>query len=368
MLSSRNKRHPSQIQLMKTRSLLAPRSLSLFLAALAISLPPVASKAQASASSTNAAGGSPIRIGGSSTVFPIMNAAIKAYRAAGNRNPIDLRETGTSGGFRAFCQGKLDIANASRPISRSELKECEKRRVVFIELPIAFDALTVVVHPRNTWTKSISLKQLGTLWNRRAQGRIQRWNQVNSSWPDRPIKLCGPGTDSGTYDFFNKAVNGDPTNSRQDYTASEDDTVIAKCVAQHPGALGYFGFSYAVANRNQLRTVPIATASGAITPSRSSVQSGRYPLARPLFLYMNDKSLFARKEVQQFTSFTIRNGLRFVEQAGEIPLPSSTYQLVESKLYKRITGTAFTGDLPVGITIGEVLRRSFDRTRLPQYR
>lgn len=309
-----------------------------------------------------------VRIGGSSTVFPILREAIQAFRAAGNKGAIDLRETGSTDGFRRFCRGLLEIANASRPINKRELKNCADSGVIFLELPIAFDALTVVVHPSNTWATQISLKQLNTLWSRQAQGRINRWNQVNSTWPNRPIKLCGPGSDSGTFDFFNKAVSGDPTNSRRDYAASEDDTIIARCVSRNPGALGYFGFSYYQANRNQLRALPINTATGAIQPSRSTVQNGNYPLARPLFLYINDKALSQRNEVQSFTSFTVRNGLRLVEKAGDIPLPASTYNLVESKLYKRITGSAFAGDLPVGLTIGEVLRRSFDQNKQPQFR
>lgn len=314
------------------------------------------------------AGTGVLRIGGSSTVFPILNEAIQAYRATGQKGAIDLQETGSTDGFRRFCRGELDIANASRPINSRELKNCAAKGIVFLELPIAFDALSVVVHPSNSWAQQISLKQLSTLWGRQAQGRVNRWSQVNPAWPDRQIKLCGPGSDSGTFDFFNKAVNGDAENSRRDYTASEDDNIIARCVSQNPAALGYFGFSYYQANRSQLRALPISTTAGAIAPSRSSVQSGKYPLARPLFLYINDKALSQRSEVQRFTSFTVRNGLRLVEKAGDIPLPASTYNLVESKLYKRITGSAFAGELPVGLTIGEVLRRSFDQNKLPQFR
>jgi len=169
---------------------------------------------------------SPIRIGGSSTVFPIIKEAIRAFREAGNSTPIDLKETGTSDGFRRFCSGQLEIANASRPINSKELKACSSNRIDFIELPIAFDALTIVVHPSNTWANQISTKELARLWGRQAEGRVDRWNEVNLDWPDRPIKLCGPGKDSGTYDYFNKAVSGSPENSRQDYSSSEDDNVI----------------------------------------------------------------------------------------------------------------------------------------------
>lgn len=310
-----------------------------------------------------------IRIGGSSTVFPILKEAIRSFRAEGNKTPIDLKESGSSDGFRRFCAGQLEIANASRPINSKELKACASNRISFIELPIAFDALTIVVHPANTWAQQITTKELARLWGRQAEGKINSWQDVNRDWPQRPIKLCGPGKDSGTFDYFNKAINGAADNSRRDYASSEDDNVIVRCVAQNPNALGYFGFSYYKANQKKLRALAVVTPSGPVSPSVANVQSGRYqPLSRPLFIYINDKALTGNPDVQKFTTFTVRNGLRLVEAAGDIPLPASTYRLVESKLYKRITGSSFSGDLPVGLSIGEVLRRSFDANKLPQYR
>lgn len=338
------------------------------LAPSALALPPLA-PAGLLAQGTGSPPPASLRIGGSSTVFPIMEEAIRAFRAAGNRAQIELKETGTTDGFRRFCSGQLDIANASRPINSQELKACARNRIRFIELPIAFDAISVVVHPANTWAKQISVAELSRLWGRQAQGKIDRWQEVNSKWPDRPIKLCGPGKDSGTYDYFNKAISGQPENARQDYTASEDDNVIAKCVAQNPNALGYFGFSYYKANQGKLRALPIVSSSAAVAPSVASVQSGRYqPLARPLFLYVNDTALSQRNDVQKFTTFVVRNGQRLVEKAGDIPLPATTYQLVETKVYKRDLGSAFAGELPVGLSIGEALRRSFDAKKLPQFR
>jgi len=335
--------------------------------ATALATPPLApSAALALGSETQP---SAIRIGGSSTVFPIMMEAIRSFRASGNNTKIDLKESGTSDGFRRFCAGQLEIANASRPINSKELKACASNRINFIELPIAFDALTIVVHPSNTWAKQISTKELARLWGRQAEGKIDRWNDVNLDWPDRPIKLCGPGKDSGTYDYFNKAINGSTENSRQDYTSSEDDNVIVKCVAQNPNALGYFGFSYYKANQDKLRALGVITPSGTVIPSVANVQAGRYrPLSRPLFIYINDKALTSRPDLQKFTTYTISNGLRLADKAGDIPLPASTYQLVESKLYKRITGSAFSGDLPVGLSIGDALRRSLDANKLPQFR
>jgi len=312
-----------------------------------------------------------IRISGSSTVYPIVQLAIAADQKRG-RNPqarFDLKEAGTSAGLRQFCSGQLTIANASRPISRKELDLCARNGVRFVELPIAFDALTVVVHPANTWARQISSGELARLWGRQAQGRVNRWVDVNRDWPDRPIKLCGPGKDSGTYDYFNKAINGSADNSRSDYTASEDDTVIVRCVAENPNALGYFGYSYFKNNAQRLRALAILGDAGAVSPSPLNVQTGRYrPLSRPLFLYVNDQAMIRSPELQKFITFTIRNGLRIVAKAGDIPLPASTYRLVESKLYKRVLGSAFAGDLPVGLSIGEALRRSFDLNKLPQFR
>ena len=311
----------------------------------------------------------PIRIGGSSTVFPILQEAIKAYRAAGNSTPIDLQESGTSDGFRRFCAGQLEIANASRPITAKEIKACQSKGISFIELPIAFDALTVVVHPANSWARSISTAELARLWGRKSQGVVDRWSEVNSSWPAKPIRLCGPGKDSGSFDYFNKAITGNAEDSRTDYTASEDDNVLVRCVAGNPEALGYFGFSYYQANAGKLRALAIGTPGAAVLPTLKTVQSGRYvPLSRPVFLYVNDRALAERKEVQSFMKFTLRQGLRLVQRARMIPLPSSTYQLVEIKLYQRITGSAFAGDLPVGLSIGEALRRSFDGNKRPEFR
>jgi phosphate transport system substrate-binding protein len=312
-----------------------------------------------------------IRISGSSTVFPITSEAIKAFRktAPGRNVRFELKETGTSAGFRDFCSGKVPIANASRPINTRELKACEAKGVKFIELPIAFDALTVAVHPKNTWANQITVKELNTLWNRQATGRVKRWKQVNSAWPDRPIKLCGAGSDSGTFDYFNKAITGDAENSRSDYTASEDDNVLVRCVANDPNALGYFGFGYYLANQNKLKSLAIVGRKGAARPSVEAVQKERYtPLSRPLFIYINNANMLSRPEVQKFVTFFVRRGPQIVRAADFIPLPDSTYLLVESKLYRHVLGTSFGGDLPIGLTIGQALDRSFDQLKQPRPR
>lgn len=313
-----------------------------------------------------------LTISGSSTVFPVMQKAIEAYKETerGREVTVNLSEVGTTGGMREFCQGAIPIANASRPISSAELKACADNDITFIELPLAFDALTVVVNRDNDWVRDISVDELSRIWSKDAEGKVKSWNQANSAWPDRPLRLCAPGTDSGTYDYFNEAINGNRTNARSDFEGSEDDLVIVECVATDANAMGYFGFSYYKDNTGRLTALAINNPDGVpVLPSPKSVQDGSYkPLSRPLFIYVNDKQMRTDDTIRSFVGFTVGNGLRFVEEAGYIPLPADTYRLVETKLYRHILGTSFGGDLPVGLSIGEALRRSFEETRKEGYR
>ena len=313
---------------------------------------------------------SSLTIGGSSTVFPIVEAAIAGFRRdpANRAVRIQLKETGTSAGMRQFCAGQLPIANASRPISSKELAACQAKGITFIELPIAFDALTVAVNRNNTWASLITPKELRRLWSSQAEGRINRWNQINIDWPNRPIKLCGPGRDSGTYDFFNTVINGNASNSRADVTMSEDDNVLVRCVASNPNALGYFGYAYYAANRNKLKALSVLGPKGAVAPSVPTVQQETYlPLSRPLFLYVNDQTLRSNDLVRRFITYTMQNGLQLTEKAGYIPLPSSTYRMVESKLYRHVLGTSFGGSIPVGQSFRQTLRRSLESIKRPEF-
>jgi phosphate transport system substrate-binding protein len=317
-------------------------------------------------------GGTPIRISGSSTVFPIIERAVEAYRKSerGKGAEVELSEVGTSAGMRQFCAGEIPIANASRPISSKELKACAAAGISFIELPLAFDALTVVVNPANTWASEISGEELARTWSKEAQGKVKSWKQINSAWPERPLRLCAPGSDSGTFDYFNEAINGNKANARTDVESSEDDNVLVACAAGDANAMAYFGFAYFKANADRLKPLAVVNPAGvAVLPSVKSAQDGSYkPLSRPLFVYVNDKQMRANDEIRSFVGFTVGNGLRLVEKAGYIPLPADTYRIVESKLYRHLLGTSFGGDLPVGLGISEALRRSFDDTRKPEFR
>ena len=314
----------------------------------------------------------PIRISGSSTVYPIVQAGVSAFRqtAAGKGVSISLKETGSSAGFRDLCSGRVEISNASRPINTKELKACSDKGIRFIEVPLAFDALSVVVHPSNNWVSTISPQQLSMLWNRTAQGRINSWNQINPAWPMRPIKLCGPGRDSGTFDYFNKVINGDEDNSRLDYTASEDDKVVVNCVARDPQALGYLGYGWFRSNAGQLKALAVVNPKGkAVQPSVQSVLQGKYqPLSRVLFVYINDQSLRDNADLRNFTTFLVKNSSSLVGKANYVSFSESTIRLVETKLYRRVLGTSFGGELPVGMTIGDALQRSFDQHKRPEFR
>lgn len=311
-----------------------------------------------------------IRIVGSSTVYPFSLEAIRQFRPSGGQRPrLSATATGTSAGLREFCAGRISIAAASRPINSKELKACESKGISFLELPLAFDAITVVVNPANPFAKGISTAQLHTLWGRAAEGKINRWSQVNPRWPDQAIKLCGPGRESGTYDTFNKAINGDEANSRQDYTASEDDEVLVRCVAQDRQALGYFGFDYYQANRKQLRALTVDGLRGPVAPSIKAVQDSRYlPLSRPLFYYVSAKALNSNPQLRQFVNNSLQKGRKIAERAGMIPLQDSTYLLVTNKLYRNVLGSSFAGKLPIGLSVGQILKRSFNEQKQPQFR
>ena len=251
-----------------------------------------------------------VKIDGSSTVYPITEGIAEDFqKAKKNAIKVTVGISGTGGGFKKFCRGETDISNASRPILTKEMADCKAAGVEYFELPVAFDALTVVVNPKNSFLKEISIAELKTMWEPAAQGKVTRWNQVNPAWPDAPLKLFGAGADSGTFDYFTEAVTGKSKSSRGDFTASEDDNVLVQGVAQDTNALAFFGYAYYAENTQRLRAVPVSEKAGkaAVLPSETTVLNGSYqPLSRPIFIYVNAKSL-DKPEIKEFIAFYMKN-------------------------------------------------------------
>lgn len=300
----------------------------------------------------------PITIDGSSTVFPITEAIANAYsQTQSDPVKVDVSFSGTGGGFEKFCAGDTDINNASRPILEAELAACDQAGVRFIELPVAFDALTVVVNQQNRWAEDITVEELESLWEPSAQGEITRWNQLRSSWPAQPINLYGPGLDSGTYDYFTEVLIGE--DSRSDFTKSEDDDVLARGVSQDPNALGYFGFAYYDENQDTLKALAVDSGSGAVMPSSETVVNAEYqPLSRPLFIYVNYTSVQNNPAVQDFVQFYLENASEQVDDVGYVPLPEEGYHIARVNFQEGETGTAFDGVPQPELTIAELLRKT----------
>ena len=301
-----------------------------------------------------------VKVDGSSTVYPITEAVAEEFqKAKKNAIKVTVGISGTGGGFKKFCRGEIDIANASRPILKKEMADCKAAGVEYIELPVAFDALTVVMNPKNAFVKELTVEQLKAIWEPAAQGKIARWNQVNPAWPDAPIKLFGAGSDSGTFDYFTEAVVGKAKSSRGDYTASEDDNVLVQGVSRDVNAIGYFGYAYYAENTGKLKAVPIVEKAGkpAVLPSEESVIKGTYqPLSRPIFIYINPKSL-DKPEVRELVEFYMKNASKLTKEVKYVPLPAKAYTVNMEHIDKKKTGTVFGGAAEVGITIDELQKR-----------
>jgi phosphate transport system substrate-binding protein len=277
-----------------------------------------------------------IAIEGSSTMFPITQAAAEGFNQQNPEVRITVGGAGTGDGFEAFCSGETQISDASRPIEEEEAQTCQENGVEFIELPVALDALSVVVNPRNDFADDITIDQLRTLWEPDAEGQITQWNQVNPEWPSQQINLYGPGTQSGTFDYFTEEVVGKPKESRSDYQASEDDNVLVQGVVGDPNALGYFGLSYYLQNQQQLKALTVE----GVVPSAETAQSGEYPLARPLFIYVSTQALEENPSIEEFVNFYLENVNQFVEQVQYVPLPEGGVQEARERFQNRTTGTS----------------------------
>jgi len=301
-----------------------------------------------------------IKIDGSSTVYPITEAVAEEFQIA-NKGKINVTVgiSGTGGGFKKFCRGETDISNASRPIVTKEMDACREAKVRYIELPIAFEGLTVVINPKNDWIKSMTVDELKKMWEPAAQQKITTWNQVNPAWPKVPLKLYAPGADSGTFDYFTEAIVGKAKSSRGDFTASEDDNVLVQGVSRDKGGLGYFGFSYYAENSKKLKAVPIIEKAGApaVTPSFETVMNGTYqPLARPIFIYINAASL-DKPEVKAFVDYYLDKGPALIKQVKFVPLPEKAYTLAKANVAKKKIGTGFGGVAEVGVSVEDLLQR-----------
>jgi phosphate transport system substrate-binding protein len=294
-----------------------------------------------------------IQVDGSSTVFPISEAVAEGFQQqTQGRIRVAVGESGSSAGLRKFCRNEIHIANSSRPIRSSEMAACAAAGVQYVEIPVAFDGLTVVVHPSNP-IRSLTVAQLRQIWE--PGSRVNNFNQVGG--PNLAMQLYGPGSASGTFDYFTEAVNGTARASRTDYTPSEDDNVLVQGVANNPGGLGYFGLAYYEENASRLKAVPIDGGNGPVAPSVANVVNGTYqPLSRPIFVYVNAAAL-RRPQVQQFMQYYINNAAAVSQRVGYVPLPATAYQAYLQRVQRRQVGTAFGGRQAIGITIEELLQR-----------
>jgi phosphate transport system substrate-binding protein len=306
---------------------------------------------------TEGSDGSLVKIDGSSTVFPINQAVAEEFgKKTGARVPIG--KSGTGGGFQKFCNKEVDIIGASRPVKTSETKKCKEAGVEMVELPVAYDGITVIVHPDNDWAKSMTTAELKKLWEPSAANTITKWSQVRDGWPDQPIRLFGAGVDSGTFDYFTHAIVGQEQASRGDFTNSEDDHIIVTGVSKDQNALGFLGFAYYDENRERLNAVAIKSpkTDEAIVPSKETISSGAYqPLSRPLFIYVRKDSLENNENVKQFVDYYLTESASVINEVGYVALPEDAYAMARKRADDLVTGSLFEDGSKIGVTVQELL-------------
>lgn len=298
-----------------------------------------------------------IKIDGSSTVYPITEAVAEEFQKS-QKIKVTVGESGTGGGFKKFCRGETDISNASRPISQKEMDACKEAGIQYIELPVAFDALTVAVNAKNDWVKSLTVEELKKIWQ--PGSSVKNWKQVNSAYPDKALALYGPGTASGTFDYFTEAINGKSKASRTDYTPSEDDNVLVQGVTGNVGGMAYFGLAYYEENKDKLRAVPVAPKAGspAVLPSAATVMDGTYqPLSRPIFIYVNATAAAFKPEVKAFVNYYLDHAPTLVKEVKYVPLTSEDYAAVKDHFKAMKPGTGFGGKNEVGIKVKDLINR-----------
>lgn len=327
---------------------------------------------QASNPAGNAGGSSPaagtaggsnlsgeVKVDGSSTVFPISEAMAEEFQKANSGVRVTVGSSGTGGGFKKFCNGETDISNASRPIKPEEVELCKKGNIEYIELPVSFDGLSVVVNPDNKFAECLKVDELKKMWEPAAQGKIKTWKQIRPDFPDQPLGLYGPGTDSGTYDFFTKATVGEEGKSRGDFTASEDDNTLVQGVASDKNGLGFFGYAYYENNKDKLKLVAIDGGKGCVQPSPETINNGTYqPLSRPEFIYVRKESA-SRPEVKAFVEYQINPAnKKLISEVGYVPLPDELGAQVQKRFADGKVGSIFEGKgSTVGVTLKELLSK-----------
>jgi phosphate transport system substrate-binding protein len=312
-----------------------------------------ASEAGASSETTGA-----VKVDGSSTVFPISEAMAEEFMKENSGVKVTVGVSGTGGGFKKFCAGETDISNASRPIKQEEIDLCKTGGIEYVELPVSYDGLSVVVNPANDFATCMTPDELKKMWEPAAEGQIKNWNQIKADFPDKPLGLYGAGTDSGTYDYFTAATVGEEGKSRGDYTASEDDNAIVQGVAGDEGGLGFFGYAYYEENKDKLKVVEIDGGDGCVAPSAETIADGTYkPLSRPEFIYVNKESI-SKPEVKAFAEYMLdpaNAGL--ISEVGYVPLPKETITEIQKRLADGKTGTVFGGKPALGLKLADVLKK-----------
>ena len=299
-----------------------------------------------------------IEIDGSSTVYPITEAVAEEFQKETGIK-VTVGVSGTGGGFKKFCRGDTVISDASRPIKAKEIKKCQEAGIEFIEIPVAFDALTVVVNPQNDWAKEMTPEELKMMWEPAAQGKVTNWNQVRAGFPDVPLKLYGPGADSGTFDYFTEAIIKKSKAIRGDFTASEDDNVLVQGVAGDKGGIGYFGLAYFEENKDKLTGVKVKNAQGEfVEPSVANAANGKYnPLSRPLFIYLNATKAAFDPKVKKFVDFYLKHAGKMSAEVGYVPFSNAEYAAITNHYKTLKTGTAFKKPA-IGLSVSEILSLS----------
>lgn len=306
------------------------------------------------------AAGELVRVDGSSTVFPITEAVAEEFQKSSGGVKVMVGISGTGGGFKRFCRGETDISDASRPIKASEAQSCKEANIQYIEIPVAYDGLSVIVNPKNNWVDHLTVKELSKIWSPESQGTITNWNQVRAGFPEKPLTLFGPGTDSGTFDYFTEVINGKGGKSRGDYTASEDDNVLVEGVASDEGAIGYFGLAYYEQNKDRLKLIPVddenpSNGAGPVSPSLTTVMDSTYqPLARPIFIYVNAAAA-AKPYIKSFIEYYLKNAAPLVEEVGYIPLQPESYEAALYRFNSGIKGSVFNKPM-AGRSMADLLK------------